>query len=172
MHFPKSGFTKFGSLGAFSLLSPGRKLSKGQGLVSRFSGWGLRRWRGRGGGVTKLADCTCSCLQILRRSALLCSFAPFCALLRSFADLLWSTPTLGRGVCATQSKNGRSRPRKPFISRVFCAQRGLRSWSQTMVSEGAGPWGRGRSGDCDLRVSAFRPRLETTAFWELQNTGE
>ena len=30
---------------------------------------------------------------------------------------------LGRGVCETKSKNGRSRPRKPFISRVFCAQR-------------------------------------------------
>ena len=39
---------------------------------------------------------------------------------------------LGRGVCETKSKNGRSRPRKPFISRVFCAQ-GLRPWSQTMV---------------------------------------
>ena len=28
---------------------------------------------------------------------------------------------LGCGVCETKSKNGRSRPRKPFISRVFCA---------------------------------------------------
>ena len=36
----------------------------------------------------------------------------------------------GRGVCETKSKNGRSRPRKPFISRVFCAQRGI----ETMVS--------------------------------------
>ena len=41
---------------------------------------------------------------------------------------------LGRGVCETKSKNGRSRRRKPFISRVFCAQKGLRPWSQTMVS--------------------------------------
>ena len=38
-------------------------------------------------------------------------------------------PPLGRGVCETKSKNGRSRPRKPFISRVFSAQRG----SETMV---------------------------------------
>ena len=38
---------------------------------------------------------------------------------------------LGRGVCETKSKNGRSRPRKPFISRVFCAQRGV----ETMVSD-------------------------------------
>ena len=53
---------------------------------------------------------------------------------------------LGRGVCETKSKTGRSRPRKPFISWVCCAQRGI----ETMVSEGARPWGRGRSGDCDL----------------------
>ena len=38
---------------------------------------------------------------------------------------------LGRGVCETKSKNGHSRPRKPFISRVFCAQRGI----ETMVSD-------------------------------------
>ena len=29
---------------------------------------------------------------------------------------------------------------------------GLRPWSQTMVSEGARPWGRGRSGDCEKGV--------------------
>ena len=40
-------------------------------------------------------------------------------------------PPLGCGVCETKSKNGRSRPRKPFISRVFCAQRA----SETMVSD-------------------------------------
>ena len=38
---------------------------------------------------------------------------------------------LGRGVCKTKSKNGRAVPRKPFISRVFCAQRGI----ETMVSD-------------------------------------
>ena len=54
---------------------------------------------------------------------------------------------LGRRVCETKSKNGCSRPRKPFVSRVFCAQSGI----ETMVSEGARPWGRGRSGDCDFR---------------------
>ena len=56
---------------------------------------------------------------------------------------------------AHKIQNGRSRPRKPFISRLFCAQRGLlRPWSQTMVSEGARPWGRGRSGDCELGETA------------------
>ena len=38
---------------------------------------------------------------------------------------------LGRGVCKTKSKNGCSRPRKPFISRVFCEQRGI----ETMGSD-------------------------------------
>ena len=37
---------------------------------------------------------------------------------------------LGRGVCETKSKNGRSRPRKPFISRVFVLGGGLRPWSR------------------------------------------
>ena len=38
---------------------------------------------------------------------------------------------LGRWVCETKSKNGGSRPRSSFISRVFCAQRGI----ETMVSD-------------------------------------
>ena len=38
---------------------------------------------------------------------------------------------LGRGVCETKSKNGPARPRKPFFSKVFCAQRGI----ETMVSD-------------------------------------
>ena len=38
---------------------------------------------------------------------------------------------LGAGVCETKSKNGRPRPRKPFISSVVCAQRGI----ETMVSD-------------------------------------
>ena len=40
-------------------------------------------------------------------------------------------PPLGRGVCETKSKNGRRRPRNPFISSVSCAQRGFES----MVSD-------------------------------------
>ena len=58
---------------------------------------------------------------------------------------------LGRGVCETKSKNGRSRHRKPFIARVFCAPRGI----ETMVPEGARPWGRGRSGDCEAIKTPF-----------------
>ena len=66
----------------------------------------------------------------------------------------------GRGVCETKSKNGRSRPRKPFISRVFCAQRGV----ETMVSDhglGRGQtMGRGRSGNCEA-PNPERRRLTT-----------
>ena len=47
---------------------------------------------------------------------------------------------LGRGVCKTKSKQGRARDRKPFMHRVYSAQRRI----ETMVSEGARPWGRGR----------------------------
>ena len=54
---------------------------------------------------------------------------------------------LGAGSARPKSKNERSRPRKPLISSVFCAQRGI----ETMVSEGARPWGRGKSGDCELK---------------------
>ena len=57
-----------------------------------------------------------------------------------------STPTPWARERKTKSKNGRSRSRKPFISRVFCAQRGI----ETMVSEWARPWGRGESGDCEF----------------------
>ena len=38
---------------------------------------------------------------------------------------------LGRGVCETKSKNGALQTQKTFISRVFCAQRGV----ETMVSD-------------------------------------
>ena len=60
---------------------------------------------------------------------------------------------LGRGVRETKSKNGRSRPRRPFISRVFCARRGdhgLRPWSRKGPDHGL------RSGDCELKTSGYR----------------
>ena len=55
---------------------------------------------------------------------------------------------------------------------MFCAQRGLRPWSQTMVSEGARPWGRGSSGDCEFLFSFYLvlstflalPKLAETIF--------
>ena len=53
---------------------------------------------------------------------------------QKFFDIVYSANKglplpLGCRVCQTKSKNGRSKPRKPLISRVFCAQRGI----ETMV---------------------------------------
>ena len=48
---------------------------------------------------------------------------------------------LGRGVCETKSKIGCSKHRKSLMHRVYSARRGI----ETMVSEGARPWSRGRS---------------------------
>ena len=42
-----------------------------------------------------------------------------------------STPTTWARGLRDKSKNARSRPRKPFVSRVFCAERGV----ETMVSD-------------------------------------
>ena len=44
---------------------------------------------------------------------------------------------------------------------VRFAPRGSRPWSQTMVSERARPWSRGRSGDCEIFFS--RPELDGKA---------
>ena len=52
---------------------------------------------------------------------------------------------LGRGVCETKSKKGAQETENPFCIGFAALRGGLRPWSQTMVSEGARPWGRGRS---------------------------
>ena len=73
---------------------------------------------------------------------------------------------LGRGVCETKSKNGRSRRRKPFYFWGFSVLRGgFRPWSQTMVSEGARPWGRGRSGDCEQSGPTNSQSIAVKEFW-------
>ena len=55
-------------------------------------------------------------------------------------------------------------PENPLFLGFSVLGGGLRPWSQTMVSEGARPWGRGRSGDFHKREfmtssvpSPFRP---------------
>ena len=48
---------------------------------------------------------------------------------------------LGAGSAGPNLKKGRYRHRKSFMHRVYSAQRGI----ETMVSEGARPWGMGRS---------------------------
>ena len=94
-----------------------------------------------------------TCRAWIKKRRLTCETAVLLSLLSSANKGL--PPALGRGVCETKSKNGRPRPRKPFISRVFCAQRG----SETMVSDHARPWGRGRSGDCDQWHGRFATRF-------------
>ena len=44
---------------------------------------------------------------------------------------------------------------------------GSRPWSQTMVSEGARPWGGGRSGDCEKSKKSkdWRVRDDGHANW-------
>ena len=62
-----------------------------------------------------------------------------------------STPTpLGAGSARPNPKMGAPDRENPLFLGVSALRGGSRPWSQTMVSEGARPWGRGRSGDCDL----------------------
>ena len=41
-------------------------------------------------------------------------------------------------------------PKNPIFLGFPVLTGGLRPWFQTMVAEGARPWGRGRSGDCEI----------------------
>ena len=61
---------------------------------------------------------------------------------------------LGCGVCAARPnpKMGAPHPENPLFLGFSVLRGGLRPWSQTMVSEGARPWGRGRSKDCEKGV--------------------
>ena len=49
---------------------------------------------------------------------------------------------------------GEPDPENPLFLEFSVLRGGSRPWSQTMVSEGARPWGRGRSGDCDYQEDA------------------
>ena len=54
---------------------------------------------------------------------------------------------LGAGPARPNPKMGAPDPENPLFLGFSMLRGGLRPWSQTMVSEGARPWGRGRSGD-------------------------
>ena len=64
---------------------------------------------------------------------------------------------LGAGSARPNPKMGAPDPENPLFLGFSVLRGALRPWSQTMVSEGARPWGRGRSGDCD-RLSQERKR--------------
>ena len=57
-----------------------------------------------------------------------------------------STPTPWARGLRDQIQKWALQTQKTLDFQGFCTQRGI----QTMVSEGARPWGRGRSGDCEL----------------------
>ena len=63
---------------------------------------------------------------------------------------------LGAGSARPNPKMGAPDPENPLFLGFAVLRRGLRPWSQTMVSEGARPWGRGRSGDWDCEKKKFR----------------
>ena len=52
---------------------------------------------------------------------------------------------LGAGSARPNPKKGAPDPENPSCIGFIVLGGGLRPWSQTMVSEGARPWGRGRS---------------------------
>ena len=56
---------------------------------------------------------------------------------------------LGAGSARPNPKMGAPAPENPLFQGFSVLGGGLRPWSQTMVSEGARPWGRGRPEDCD-----------------------
>ena len=58
---------------------------------------------------------------------------------------------LGAGSARPNPKMGAPDPENPLFLRLSVLRGLPRPWSQTMVSEGARPWGRGRSGDCEFR---------------------
>ena len=65
----------------------------------------------------------------------------------------------GAGSARPNPKMGAPDPENPLFLGFSVLRGGLRPWSQTMVSEGARPWGRGRSGDCEIHLqkSRFQP---------------
>ena len=60
---------------------------------------------------------------------------------------------LGAESARPNPKMGAPDPENPLFLRFSVLRGGLRPRSQTMVSEGARPWGRGRSGDCEISFS-------------------
>ena len=100
-------------------------------------------------------------------------FVPFSSLF-SFSSLFFVSPLwassflqqtrvypypLGAGSARPNPKMGAPDPENPLFLGFSVLRGGLRPWSRTMVSEGARPWGRGRSGDCD-----FLQAQQATAF--------
>ena len=63
---------------------------------------------------------------------------------------------MGAGSARPNPTMGAPDPGNPLFLGFSVLRGRLRPWSQTMVSEGARPWGRGRSGDCERTLSLHR----------------
>ena len=61
---------------------------------------------------------------------------------------------LGAGSARPNPKMGAPDPEAPLFLEFSVLRGALRPWSQTKVSEGARPWGRGRSGDCEYWIDS------------------
>ena len=77
---------------------------------------------------------------------------------------------LGAGSARPNPKMGAPDPENPSFLGFSVLGAGLRPWSQTMVSEGARPWGRGRSEDCDFLPRKFISKKQSQkmlrgVFW-------
>ena len=59
---------------------------------------------------------------------------------------------LGVGSARPNPKTGTPDPENPLFLGFSVLGGGFRPWSLTVVSEGARPWGRGRSGDSELTI--------------------
>ena len=87
-----------------------------------------------------------------------------------------STPTSWAWGLRDQSKNGRSRHRRPFMHRAYSGTvlgGGLRPWSETIVLEGAGPWGGGRLEFANLWRALRHASSKRTSpkIWKMSQKG-
>ena len=69
------------------------------------------------------------------------------------------------GSARPNPKMGAPDPENPLFLGFSVLRGGLRPWSETMVSEGARPWGRGRSGDRDYYLSNLGAKKSTQTFF-------
>ena len=77
---------------------------------------------------------------------------------------------LGAGSARPNPKKmGAPDPENPLFLGFSVRRGGLRPWSQTMVSEGARPWGRGRSGDCEFGLLISSRSNTPLSAWQSFN---
>ena len=69
------------------------------------------------------------------------------------------------GSARPNPKMGAPNPENPLLLGFSVLRGGLRPWSETMVSEGARPWGRARSGDCQTWLLAIFTRRRSFALF-------